>query len=718
MIGSSRRGTVFLFAIPVLLLLVSTSAPYGSDAALPAGVRSVDPRDDFEVESYQIDLELDPSVAEVRGIVTLVLRPVTDLPRVRLDLRSPLEIDLAWTSGGTAPVQRIDDEQVDIVLPTSWAIEAPDTLHLRYRGRPVDASGRSLFQEPMEPGGSISFVSPAGPGAASRWFPCKDLVADKAQVRIRVSAPESMEASATGVRLTREPGPDATAVTVFQTLFPCAVDWVALHAGVGVTGSALYRSAESGLEIPLLFHAAASDSARAFALWRRMALPDTGALAVLEQRFGPYPFADTFRGIEPFRMAEIPEPALLPGQSMGRQGARWLRDPAEARDPDGAVASLLARQWFGAAVTPEQEGDRWLTDGFAAYAEALLAEARGGSEAYRAAMERLHRDAFARPVAVRDAGFPGSPRSSPGSNAEADSAQMEAASLKAAWVLHSLRWVLRNLRPEETHGVAPGRGDAAGVAEADETFFRILRGFASSGLYRMGSAAGDDFVRFAEETAQADLHWFFGPWLFGTGRPHLAWDWSADSTPAGGSVVRLHLEEAANDLRYPAGEPYPASPDMFPIFWDVLLEGPQGVSTRQVVHQTARAQDFTLTAGHAVVSVRLDPDHWILRTLEAIPRRAHVEVARLRPNPSSGHILYRVADAQGGESERPFDLTIFDVSGRRVRRLVSGLASPGSHVTEWNGVADDGTRAAQGIYFIRATQGAQSDTRRLMLLRR
>ncbi len=47
------------------------------------------------------------------------------------------------------------------------------------------------------------------------------------------------------------------------------------------------------------------------------------------------------------------------------------------------------------------------------------------------------------------------------------------------------------------------------------------------------------------------------------------------------------------------------------------------------------------------------------------------------------------------------DLSIFDVSGRLVRALVSGEQTAGVHTTSWNGADDSGVRVASGVYLYR-----------------
>ncbi len=60
----------------------------------------------------------------------------------------------------------------------------------------------------------------------------------------------------------------------------------------------------------------------------------------------------------------------------------------------------------------------------------------------------------------------------------------------------------------------------------------------------------------------------------------------------------------------------------------------------------------------------------------------------------------------------PADLAIdvFDVSGRRVRRLFAGRLESGEHALDWDGRDDDGRTAAAGRYLIRVDGGGRTST--------
>jgi hypothetical protein len=62
-------------------------------------------------------------------------------------------------------------------------------------------------------------------------------------------------------------------------------------------------------------------------------------------------------------------------------------------------------------------------------------------------------------------------------------------------------------------------------------------------------------------------------------------------------------------------------------------------------------------------------------------------------------------------------LDIFDVSGKRIRRLLEESRPAGNHSVHWDGLDDNGSRAISGVYFYRLTAGINTHSRKMILLR-
>ena len=88
-------------------------------------------------------------------------------------------------------------------------------------------------------------------------------------------------------------------------------------------------------------------------------------------------------------------------------------------------------------------------------------------------------------------------------------------------------------------------------------------------------------------------------------------------------------------------------------------------------------------------------------------------LAQNHPNPFNGRttIAYELAEPGGVE------LTLYDLLGQPVRRLVSEYRGAGFHRVAWDGADDEGNPVASGVYLYRLKAGSRERARRLVLVR-
>jgi hypothetical protein len=63
------------------------------------------------------------------------------------------------------------------------------------------------------------------------------------------------------------------------------------------------------------------------------------------------------------------------------------------------------------------------------------------------------------------------------------------------------------------------------------------------------------------------------------------------------------------------------------------------------------------------------------------------------------------------------DLTVYDVAGRRVARLVNERLPAGVSSVRWNGTNERGDAVSSGVYFYRLVANARVETRKMVLLK-
>ncbi len=141
----------------------------------------------------------------------------------------------------------------------------------------------------------------------------------------------------------------------------------------------------------------------------------------------------------------------------------------------------------------------------------------------------------------------------------------------------------------------------------------------------------------------------------------------------------------------------------------VSLTGSHDVDGAYAGHDAARAVLADGGRGYFNLSVSpgsVRPVSLQLTATVGVREGAVPSSLRLRVVPSPTTSLSRILfDTPLGGAVR---VEIFDVSGRRVRKLVDGAIPAGSHVTTWDGRDDEGAVLGAGLYFVRGQVAGQS----------
>jgi hypothetical protein len=118
------------------------------------------------------------------------------------------------------------------------------------------------------------------------------------------------------------------------------------------------------------------------------------------------------------------------------------------------------------------------------------------------------------------------------------------------------------------------------------------------------------------------------------------------------------------------------------------------------------------SAGETQSALRYD-----LAVVRPDPTARSLALAPCRPNPFRGGTTARLDLPGDGRATHRVLVRIYNVAGRLVATAFDGELPPGSHEITWDGRGADGTRAASGVYFIRADAAGATRTRKAVLLR-
>ena len=94
---------------------------------------------------------------------------------------------------------------------------------------------------------------------------------------------------------------------------------------------------------------------------------------------------------------------------------------------------------------------------------------------------------------------------------------------------------------------------------------------------------------------------------------------------------------------------------------------------------------------------------------------ASVELYRPMPNPFSGTTAFSYLVS--GPDAAGVEITVYDVAGRQIRKLVGGEQTAGVHTATWDGKNDQGAQVQRGVYFVRTViAGRKEATNRILYL--
>jgi aminopeptidase N len=396
-----------------------------------------------------------------------------------------------------------------------------------------------------------------------------------------------------------------------------------------------------------------SDSARAVIDWSR----NIEMMQFYAGLFGEYPFLT-----EKYAIAEFSHSGAMEHQTATSYSSGYVNGQ---HNNDYIVVHELAHSWVGDMITMTEWSHAWCKEGFATLCEALYFESLYGTAYYHTYMDSLHPLSYGAYQL-----FNISPPLS------------AAIYYKGAWVLHMLRHVI---------------GDA--------DFFQGIYDYTNDPDLRYGTAVTEDLRDAFQAASGMDLVRFFDQWIYHPGYPTYDLGWSA--APAGGGYdLTLRVAQVQDP-------PWP----IFAMPIDVAVDTDLG-QERFVIGDSLPYQEFSLHVAGSPSAVVLDPDGWLIKTVTTTTAVAAEGVGmetgvRCWPNPSRAAVTLRFAPTAAG----PARLSVYDVLGRPVRRLVDGTAGPAAVTLQWDGADEAGRPLPAGVYFHRLETAQGVFTGRLVLLR-
>lgn len=442
----------------LLFLAACASEPRWTPFNDPSNVHHPERAREIDVLHYAIRIQLDPSVAETEGSVSIRLRALRSLDSFALDAE-----DMTITKA-SVPFAH-EGRTLTIRKPLKAGEETE--ISLSFRGKPT----RGLFFV-AEP----AMIWSQGETEYNHfWFPCWDDPGDRATSEMIVTAP-SKYATVSNGRLVSRDEKDGWATSHWRQEVDHPVYLVSLV--VAELDSYVDRASAE-------YHVAKGKYTEADV--RRCLGMTPDIIEFFSKKIGtPYPYpkyAQTlvwdfiWGGMENISATTLHQWAVFPER---------VKEEASS---EGLVAHELAHQWFGDLLTCRSWAHIWLNEGFATYfawlwtehkygADRFATDRQGGANGYFAEDQR-----YRRPIVC--------------------SVYTDAMDLfdshsypKGAWVLHMLRDLL-----------------------GDEKWWKGIAHYVAKRARTVVTT--EDFRDAMEEATGEELDWFFDQWLYGMGYPEF-----------------------------------------------------------------------------------------------------------------------------------------------------------------------------------------------------
>lgn len=539
----------------------------------------------IDITYYGLDLNLTHTPAYLRGAVTVGLKSLASLNSFDLDLTTRLNVDSVKTGGRKLTFTHALN-RLTVTPPSPLTTGQLFTLTVYYQGNPASTSGFGTFSFATHGTDRSPVIwSLSEPYGSSDWFPCKDTPADKADSSaVSITAPKFFVSVSNGTLQGVRDNPDSTRTYQWRNRYPIAQYLISL----AMTNYARYDTPFSyqgrdGVPQNMpITHYLYPESLAS----NKNNLDQTPAIMRLfTDMFGTYPFIQ-----EKYGHAECGFGGGMEHQTISSMGTFDV----------SIIAHELAHQWFGDKITCRDWQNIWLNEGFATYAEQLYAESVGGTARYRSSIASLMQTArqargslYVQDISNSDNIF--------------NYARTYA---KGGTVLHMLRGIV-----------------------GDNVFFTILKTYANTPSLIYNTAVTEDFQAVAEQVSGKKLDYFFRQWVYGLNYPTYTSTWKpmADN---GKFTVQLQLEQSAN-----------TTPTSFTMPVQVLVQSAAG-DTLVTVFNDQLSQTFTLPAKGQPTGLVIDPNNWILKTVQqtnpilGLPEPGTATV-QLVPNPADETVSVR-----------------------------------------------------------------------------
>lgn len=559
----------------------------------------------YDVKFYFLDVNLERTSTYISGKVTIKSQvKVSQLDTFSFQLHQNLTIDSVKVNGQICTVGRIQGE-ANAKLPSGLSQNAIFDAEIWYKGTPPTGQNAGLSSGNSQSWGNRITWSLSQPYAAYEWFPCKQVLSDKADsVWVWVTTDTSNKVGSNGLLKGVTPISPTKHRYEWRSTYP--IDYYLISVAVGQYVEYNIYAKPTSYPDSILIQNYVYNNPNTLPYFKNEIDKTKDLVELYSDLYGLYPFHQ-----EKYGHSMAPFSGGMEHQTMTTQGFFSFT----------LTAHELAHQWFGDWVTCDNWSDIWLNEGFASYSEYLALQ-------YLPSLGNQTADSWMSDVHDNVMSVAGGSVFVPDTTNINRIFSSRLTYDKGAAIIHTLRFVINN----------------------DSLFFLGLRNYLQQ--HAFGTAAAQDFKWVMGNTSGLNLDQFFDQWYYGEGYPSFDVRWFQ----VGNQLIMKVMQTTSSTVT-----------PLFvtPIEYRVKRQG-MGDTTIRVNH-TQPIENYVFTPNGNVINVGVDPNNWIInqatvtkdQTLANSPLLEQLSFV-LYPNPGS-----EILNIRSSHSEIT-KIKVFDTLGKLI----------------------------------------------------
>lgn len=534
----------------------------------------------YDVKFYFLDIHLERTSTYISGKVTIKAQvKITSLDTFSFQLHQNLTIDSMKVNGQLVNVDRVQGE-ANALLSTGLNQNTIFDAEIWYKGTPPTGQNAGLSNASSQSWGNRITWSLSQPYAAYEWFPCKQILSDKADsVWIWVTTDTSNKVGSNGLLQKITPISATKHRYEWRSSYPIAYYLISVTVGKYVE----YNIYAKPINYPdsILIQNYIYDNPNTLPYFQNEINKTKDLLELYSDLYGLYPFHQ-----EKYGHCMAPFPGGMEHQTMTTQGFFNFT----------LTAHELGHQWFGDVVTCDNWSDIWVNEGFASYSEYLALQYLPslGSQSASDWMIDVHDN-----VMSQAGGSVFVPDTTNISRIFSSRLTYE----KGAAIIHTLRFVINN----------------------DSLFFQGLKNYLQQ--YAFSTATAQNFQSVIENTSGINLTQFFDQWYYGEGYPNFNVKWFQV-----GNQLIMQVSQTTSTSVTPLF--------ITPIEYKIQRSSMGDTIIR--VNHSQPTENYLFTLNGTVTGITVDPNNWIInqttvtkdQTLSNSPLFEQLHFV-LYPNPGS-----------------------------------------------------------------------------------